>query len=209
MYDANDIRELFQDMHRQRVHRGNGTIELQGISFLANLESIFGEINEHYLDAEMEWYLMATRKVQPLFDIYGKKVEIWKNIADEHGRVNSNYGWCIFSSDRHRQYVTVRDTLRSDPYSRQAVMIYTTPEMHKIAGKDFTCTNVVQYFINDNRLDSVVQMRSNDIVFGYNYDRAWQQYILEMLARDLDLNPGNITWQVGSLHIYERHWHLL
>ena len=139
----------------------------------------------------------------------GKTVKIWNDVQDEHGEVNSNYGWCIHSTTRHCQYNTVYHTLREDPTSRQAVMIYTTPEMHEIAGKDFTCTNAVQYFINDGILDAIVQMRSNDAIFGYANDRAWQIHVLVQLANDLGIKAGQITWQVGSMHIYERHWKLI
>ena len=197
------------------AERGNGTIELQGISFLADEETIFGERNEEYIMAELAWYESADKRVQRLFEIYGKEVSIWKRVADERGEVNSNYGYCIYSSERGSQYVNVLNTLLKDPLSRQAVMIYQHPDMHSIAGKDFTCTNAVQYFINKrypkspDYLDCVVQMRSNDVVFGYNNDRAWQLHVLEQLAKELGVHVGNITWQVGSLHIYERHYKYL
>jgi thymidylate synthase len=52
-------------------------------------------------------------------------------------------------------------------------------------------------------------MRSNDVVFGYKNDRAWQYHVLIQLAKDLKVEPGDIYWQVQNLHIYERHWHLV
>ena len=52
-------------------------------------------------------------------------------------------------------------------------------------------------------------MRSNDVVFGYKNDYAWQQHVLEMLADDLEIAPGFITWQVQNLHVYERHFDLV
>jgi thymidylate synthase len=71
---------------------------------------------------------------------------------------------------------------------------------------DFICTNAVQYLIRDNMLHAIVQMRSNDVVFGYRNDSAWQEYVLNKLANDLGIAAGGITWQVGSLHVYERHF---
>jgi thymidylate synthase len=62
-------------------------------------------------------------------------------------------------------------------------------------------------------------MRSNDVVFGYKNDYAWQRFILDRLADDInttsenmfedDIRPGNIVWQVQNLHVYERHFHLV
>ena len=50
---------------------------------------------------------------------------------------------------------------------------------------DFMCTTHVQYFINGNQLDASVYMRSNDAIFGFINDLAWQQIVLKMLAKDL------------------------
>jgi thymidylate synthase len=72
---------------------------------------------------------------------------------------------------------------------------------------DFMCTNAVQYMIRDGQLVAVVQMRSNDVVFGYRNDYAWQKYVADMLTRDLGLDvEPKIIWNVGNLHVYERHF---
>ena len=52
-------------------------------------------------------------------------------------------------------------------------------------------------------------MRSNDVVYGYKNDYAWQSYILKLLAGLLEIQFGNIYWQVQNLHIYERHFEYL
>ena len=92
-------------------------------------------------------------------------------------------------------------------------MIYTRPsiwvEYNENGKNDFICTNAVTYYIRNNGLQSVVQMRSNDVVFGYKNDIAWQQHVLESLANDLNIEPGFIQWQVQNLHVYERHFHLV
>jgi thymidylate synthase len=72
---------------------------------------------------------------------------------------------------------------------------------------DFMCTNAVQYMIRDNQLIAIVQMRSNDVVFGYRNDYAWQRYVADRLTEDLNLyRVPKIIWQVGNLHVYERHF---
>jgi thymidylate synthase len=52
-------------------------------------------------------------------------------------------------------------------------------------------------------------MRSNDAVFGFRNDLAWQKYLLDYVAGEIGVEPGLITWQPGSIHIYARHYHLL
>ena len=89
-------------------------------------------------------------------------------------------------------------------------MIYTRPSMQWEYGKDgmsdFMCTNTVQYLIRDGKVNSLVYMRSNDAIFGYKNDFAWQKYVLQCICKDLNLPIGLIYWNVASLHVYERHF---
>ena len=113
----------------------------------------------------------------------------------------------------YRQYDNVVVELLNNPDSRRASMVYQRPsiwvEYNQNGKNDFICTNAVTYYIRNDELQSVVQMRSNDVVFGYKNDYAWQQYVLKQLAADLDIEPGYIIWQVQNLHVYERHFHLV
>jgi thymidylate synthase len=64
--------------------------------------------------------------------------------------------------------------------------------------------------IRDKRLIVVVQMRSNDVVFGYRNDYAWQNYVADQLCDDLQLyREPKIIWNVGNLHVYERHFDMV
>ena len=145
-------------------------------------------------------------------DIPGETPAIWKQVASNLGVINSNYGYLIWSSDNHSQYDNVLRELNQNPDSRRANMIYTRPMIwsdYNVDGmSDFICTNNVQYFIRDNQLITSVYMRSNDAVFGYNNDYAWQVHVRDKLLEDLVTiyEPGPIYWNVGSLHVYERHF---
>ncbi len=189
---------------------GVKTVEILGAAFIADEDSIFGELNLGYIERELAWYKSMSLSVD---DIPGGTPAIWKNVADENGYVNSNYGFLIWSETNGRQYERVLKTLQNDPNSRRAVMIYTRPTMHvdfnNKGMSDFVCTNTVTYLIRNGKLYSIVNMRSNDAIFGYKNDYAWQQYVLEKLALELNVKVGTITWQVASLHIYERHFFLV
>lgn len=185
-------------------------LEIRSASFLADEEAIFGTPNRDYIRREIDWYESQSLSVN---DIPGGPPTIWKQVADKEGYINSNYGWCIWSRDNGSQYNKVLNELKSQPNSRRAVMIYTRPTMwdeYNLNGmSDFMCTNAVQYMIRDDKVHAVVQMRSNDVVFGYKNDYAWQKHVLDMLAADLGVEPGDIYWNAGSLHVYSRHFHLI
>lgn len=197
---------------------GVSTLELVGASFCANEPSIFGELNDDYIERELQWYLSQSLYIK---DIPGKIPKIWQDVASRDGKINSNYGYLVFNSENYAQYENVLMELTRSPNSRRAVMIYTRPSMHSnwsIDGmSDFVCTNAVQYMIRDGALEVVVQMRSNDVVYGYRNDYAWQKYVQDKLVYDYNCGTkkadrivaGNIVWQVGSLHVYERHYSLV
>lgn len=186
------------------------TIELIGASFIADSPTIFGKLDDEYIKREIEWYKSQSLSVH---DIPGKTPQIWNQVSSTSGKINSNYGYLIYSKENHNQYKHVFKELSTNSNSRRAVMIYQRPTMHcdynKDGMSDFICTNAVQYVIRNNLLNAIVQMRSNDVVFGYRNDYAWQKCVQERLADDLHVGVGDITWQVGSLHIYERHFKLI
>lgn len=191
---------------------GKRTIEMIGPAFTADDEAIFGKVDRSYVAREEAWYDGMSRDVN---DIPGGAPTVWKAIASKDGTVNSNYGWCVYSPDNGGvvQHDEVIAELRRNPESRRAVVIYTRPSMWKeynVDGRqDFMCTNAVQYLVREGRLDACVQMRSNDAVLGFKNDRAWQQTMLERVAKQLDVPAGRLHWQVGSLHVYERHFYLV
>lgn len=215
-WTPSNIRDWFINHRNDPSARNDGTIELLGASFMATEPAIFGQPNE-YIQRELKWYESMSLKVD---DIPGETPVIWKSIAAEDGTVNSNYGYLFWGPENHYQARHVVDMLVRCPETREAVAIYTRPTMHDDAfengRRDFICTNAVHYLLRNGKLDLVVQMRSNDVIFGYKNDYAWQKHtqtwVLDQLNRilmDAHYVPGDIYWQVASLHIYRRHWHYL
>jgi thymidylate synthase len=181
-------------------------LELPGACFLANKPAIFGTINEDYIRREIQWYESRSLNVN---DIPSPVPQIWKQVATPDGRINSNYGWCIWSEENGHQFVNCMRTLQKDPESRRAIMIYTRPSMqvdyNKDGMSDFMCTNTVQYLVRDGELHAIVNMRSNDVVFGYKNDWAWQRHVLFLLSDALRIPMGDIIWQCGSHYTFTKN----
>ena len=191
---------------------GAKTIEMIGASFIADEEAIFGKPNDDYIDAEIEWYDSQSTNINDI--PYGDEPpKAWQYSANEHGEINSNYGHLIWSEKYYNQFEQVINELEENPDSRRASMIYTRPsiwkEYNENGKNDFICTNSVTYYDRDSKLHAVVQMRSNDVIFGYRNDYAWQSYVLHQLAWELHMDAGDIHWQVQNLHVYERHFDLV
>lgn len=228
---VNDIRNYFiEELKNENFtvdRTGQKTIELIGASFDADEEAIFGEPNKEYIQAEIDWYLSQSTNVS---DIYPDRdaPRAWQYASNEHGEINSNYGRLIFSDLYLNQYNNAVTELVNNQDSRRASMIYTRPSIwieYDDNGKnDFICTNAVTYYLRGGAIHAVVQMRSNDVVYGYKNDRAWQLFVLEQFVQDYndaylsnaadadyraEMKVGSIKWQVQNLHVYERHFHLV
>lgn len=216
-----DIRRAFIRLLRQNLFTenknktGSKTVEIINATFIADEPTIFGTVNEEWVERESQWYHSQSLNVN---DIPGGPPKIWSMVATPEGFINSNYGWCLFSPDNYSQFLACAQQLKDDEFSRRAIMIYTRPSMqveyNKGGMSDFICTNTVQYFIRNDLLISCVSMRSNDGWAGYRGDLYWQKEIQSLLFKELrDIYPnltiGPIIWNAGSLHIYERQFYLI
>lgn len=217
MNSISEIRDLFKARLSNKMftedRNGGKTIELIGASFVADEPAIFGKPNKHYIDAEIDWYIHQSTNINDIYRGEREPPEAWKMTANDHGEINSNYGHLIFSEKYHNQFEQVVLELTKNRDSRRASMVYQRPsiwhEWYENEKNDFICTNAVTYYIRDDVLECVVQMRSNDVIFGYRNDYAWQEYVLGELADELGVDVGQIHWQVQNLHVYERHFGLV
>ena len=214
MKTANDIRADLIDKYLTEDYvidkSGAKTIEVLGESFVADENWLIRTPAYKYIDRELEWYMSESLYVD---DIPGETPQIWKDISSDEGKINSNYGWCIYSEENGNQYKHVLRELKANPNSRRAAMIYNRPSMHldfnRDGMSDFMCTFANTFMIRDGKLISHYAMRSNDAVFGYNNDVAWAKFVQGQLAYDLEVEVGELIWTATNLHVYERHFEFI
>jgi len=166
-----------------------------------------------YLGGELDWYLSGDKSI----DKISEYSSFWEKIADLNREVNSNYGEIIFKQKLenfdNNQYSWVLDKLFEDKYSRKALINFNQPK-HKSNTNDFVCATSAHYMIRDNKLISIVDMRSNDLIFGFSYDFPFFSYLHQNLFLDLkekyaDLELCEAYHDANSLHVYERHFNLI
>ena len=214
MKTANDIRAYLIDKYLSEDYvidkSGAKTIEVLGESFVADENWLIRTPAYKYIERELELYMSESLYVD---DIPGETPQIWKDISSNEGKINSNYGWCIYSEENGNQYKHVLRELRNNPNSRRAAMIYNRPSMHldysRDGMSDFMCTFANTFMIRDGKLISHYVMRSNDAVFGYNNDVAWAKFVQGQLAYDLEVEVGDLIWTATNLHVYERHFEFI
>lgn len=164
---------------------------------------IFGrDFSWKYLASELLWYLSWDLHTHQI----SRYAKLWWQISDQNETVNSNYGYIVLHKrlwNWKTQYEFVLDTLKNDRDSRQAVIRYNDHDHAYEWNKDFPCTLTNQFFIRNWELEMIVNMRSNDMFYGFPYDFVWFWLLNQSLALDLWVKPWMIHWISWSAHIYE------
>ena len=113
----------------------------------------------------------------------------------------------------------VVECFKSDNETRRAVMSFGDPMKDDFDGKgrlketkDIPCTRELHFMKQSgkNKLDLIVRMRSNDLIWGasavniFNYT-----FMQEYVAAILGLEVGNYYHIADNLHFYDRHFELV
>jgi len=159
---------------------------------------------EDYAEAEWQWYLSGVPYVFELGNIYGKVPEIWKRMANDAGKVNSNYGWQWQRRDHAElsQIDYIVEKLKNNKETRQAAISIYDGKEHERYEKDTPCTYAIQFTIVHNRLDMCVTMRSNDLWYGFCNDQYQFSKLQEMVSKQLNIETGVYYHFAHNMHLY-------
>jgi thymidylate synthase len=159
------------------------------------ITSTYRKWNKTYADFEWQWYLSGDPDATEI----AKRAPIWLNHMDENGLVRSNYGWQWL---RKNQLNLIIDKLIKDPNTRQAVIsIYDGKEIGWYQN-DTPCTLSIHFQIVNNLLCMTVNMRSNDLWFGFCNDQYCFSKLQEMVADKLGITVGWYYHFTSNMHLY-------
>jgi thymidylate synthase len=160
-----------------------------------NINTDFRKWSFKYAQREWNWYLSENPSALEISEF----APIWKNMMDEKGNVNSNYG---FQWSRNNQLKKVINILKKNKETRKAVIsIYDGKEIHKYL-KDTPCTYGIQFTIINEKLNMTVLMRSNDLWYGFCNDQYCFSKLQEFVSNELNLKIGNYYHFAQNLHLY-------
>lgn len=158
--------------------------------------------NHDYAEFEWQWYLSGNRNVSEI----GKRASIWNEIANENNEVNSNYG---YQWKRNSQIDYVISELKRNKLTRRAVLTIYDAKEHVDFNKDTPCTLSISFNVVNQLLNMTVNMRSNDLIFGFCNDQYCFSKLQEMVSVKTGIPIGTYFHIANDLHIYERHFKLL
>ncbi|MBO9671069.1 MAG: thymidylate synthase [Sphingobium sp.] len=108
----------------------------------------------------------------------------------------------------HNQIAALVDSLKRNPGSRRHIFTgWNVDELDRMALPP--CHMTYQFHVADGRLNGLLFQRSCDLGLGFPFNIFGLALITRMLALHTDLQPGEIVWQGGDVHLYLNHTELV
>ncbi len=158
------------------------------------------------LAVEMLWFLRGDTNIRYLND---RGVKIWDAWADENGNLGPVYGkqwvhWQGANGKTFNQIQNVVDSIRKNPGSRRHIVnAWNVSEIGEMALPP--CHMFFQFYVAENRLSCQLYVRSNDLFLGAPFNIGQYALLLEMMAQQCDLEPGELVYTIGDAHVYLNH----
>lgn len=227
LYDSNNIAESFSYI-LEDIWNDPDYVVSPGGKEIKEIRDCAIEINEplnniytnpfrssplKYIAAEILFYFAGTN--DPTF--IENYASLWKNIHNDDGTINSAYGYLLFNEKNEHgltQYQWVIESLKKDKDSRQAFMHFNKPHHQFQNNKDQVCTLNAVFHIRNNKLLMTINMRSNDVIYGFMTDWAFFSILQHHVYMHLkeyypELEMGSYTHISHSMHLYEKHYKLV
>ncbi|WP_282939740.1 thymidylate synthase [Paenibacillus sp. RC67] len=207
--------DLLQDILEHGVEKtdrtGTGTISVFGRQMRCDLSQGFPLLTTKKLHVrsifhELLWFLSGDTNIGYLRD---NKVTIWDEWADENGDLGPVYGsqWRSWPAPdgRHIDQISqVVEQIKRSPDSRRHLVVAWNPaEVDKMALPP--CHYAFQFYVAEGKLSCMFQMRSVDTFLGLPFNLASYALLTHMIAQQCDLEPGELVWTGGDVHLYLNH----
>lgn len=181
----------------------------------------FGVVNRY--DLTEEFPILTLRKtsfksaVDEILWIWQKKSNriadlgshIWDAWADAEGTIGKAYGYQLGLKHRYRegefdQVDRVLYDLRHNPQSRRIITnLYNHEDLSEM--QLYPCAWSVTFNVSGNRLNAILNQRSQDVLVANNWNVVQYAMLLHMFARSAGLLAGELVHVIADAHIYDRH----
>ncbi|MEP2736715.1 MAG: thymidylate synthase [Erythrobacter sp.] len=106
------------------------------------------------------------------------------------------------------QVAEVVESIKTNPGSRRHIIEgWNVAQLDQMALPP--CHKTYQFHVAGNRLNCVLYQRSCDVALGLPFN-LWSAALLQcMIAQQTELEPGELVWMGGDVHLYLNHEHLI
>jgi thymidylate synthase len=129
--------------------------------------------------------------------VYGKQWVDWPTFAPA--------GEGLFRrGEGINQVAQVVESLKANPGSRRHIIEgWNVAELDAMALPP--CHKTYQFHVAGNRLSGLLYQRSCDLGLGFAFNIWSAALFVRMLAQQTDLEPGEVVWMGGDVHLYLNH----
>jgi thymidylate synthase len=183
-------------------HRGARVILYDPLRCIVDVPS--RKLNYHFMVGEWWWIAMGDNRVESI-----------SHYCNEIAKYSDD-GLIFYGAYGPRWRSQIDDVicnLLNDRDSRQAVVTIFRPELYDQnmsavvkTTRDVPCTISMQYLIRNDKLETIVTMRSWDAYLGFPYDIFNFARLGALVAGQIGIEQGPLIVQAGSLHLYSRNY---
>ncbi len=181
----------------------------------------FGVVNRYNLSEEFPILTLRptslNKAVDELLWIWQKKSnnindlnsKIWDAWADETGSIGKAYGYQLGVKHKYKegefdQVDRVLYNLQHNKYSRRIMTnMYNHEDLHEM--NLYPCAYSVTFNVTENRLNAILNQRSQDILVANNWNVCQYAVLVHMFAQVNGLIAGELVHVIADAHIYDRH----
>ena len=181
----------------------------------------FGVVNRYNLQEEFPALTLRPTAIKSAVDemlwiwqkksnnIKDLKSHIWDEWADENGSIGKAYGYQLgvkyrFAQGEMDQVDNVIWQLKNTPYSRRIMTnIYNFADLMEMGLEP--CAYSMTFNVTGNKLNAVLNQRSQDILAANNWNVVQYSVLVHMLAQVCGFEPGELVHVIADAHIYDRH----
>lgn len=181
----------------------------------------FGVVNRYDLSEEFPAITLRKTFIKSAIDellwIWQKKSNnvndlkshIWDSWAGDDGSIGKAYGYQLGVKHKYKegmmdQVDRVIYDLKNNPYSRR---IMTNMYVHQdlLEMNLYPCAYSVTFNVTGDRLNAVLNQRSQDVLTANNWNIVQYAVLVYMLAQVTGFKPGELVHVIADAHIYDRH----
>lgn len=181
----------------------------------------FGIVNRYDLQEEFPALTLRPTAIKTAVDemlwIWQKKSNninelnsrIWDQWADDQGSIGKAYGYQLgvkykFPHGEMDQVDNVLWQLKNTPYSRRIMTnLYNFQDLSEMGLEP--CAYSMTFNVTGNRLNAVLNQRSQDILTANNWNVVQYSVLVYLLAQICGFEPGELIHVIADAHIYDRH----
>jgi thymidylate synthase len=132
--------------------------------------------------------------------VYGRQWVNWPR----YEAVEGSEGLYRRAEQGHNQIADLVRAIRETPGSRR--LLFTGWNVDEVARMALPpCHMTYQFHVADGCLNGLLFQRSCDLGLGFAFNIFGLALITRMLAQQCELEPGEIVWNGGDVHLYLNH----